>query len=246
MATDVIPQRTSFNADRRFFSTMALIVLLSTFLGFAPSYYLRGLVPAPHPYEALRPYVFFHGFLFSSWVILFLVQTLLVGAGRTDIHRRLGLVGMWLVAAMIPTALVVSVLGVGRPLTAAPGISPLSWMAVSFLDIPVFGGLIITALVKRRDSATHKRLMLVAMIDMMRPSLGRLLPLLGAPGPTPLLLPLLLLLPLPIFDLRTRGKIHPATLWGSLPVAAVAVLTLAIWTTPPWLAFASWLSRPFL
>jgi len=74
--SDVIPQRSSFSADRRFFSTMALIVLLSTFLGFAPSYYLRGLVPAPHPFEVLRPYVFFHGFLFSSWVILFLVQTL--------------------------------------------------------------------------------------------------------------------------------------------------------------------------
>jgi len=140
----------------------------------------------------------------------------------------------------------VSVLGVGRPLTAAPGISPLSWMAISFLDVPVFGGLIITALVKRRDSAAHKRLMLLAMIDMMRPSLGRLLPMLSAPGPTPLLLPLLLLLPLPIFDLRTRGKIHPATLWGSLLILGVTVLTLAIWMTPPWLAFASWVSRPFL
>jgi len=244
--SDVIPQRSSFSADRRFFSTMALIVLLSTFLGFAPSYYLRGLVPAPHPFEVLRPYVFFHGFLFSSWVILFLVQTLLVSRGRTDLHRRLGLVGAWLVSAMIPMALVVSVLGVGRPLTAAPGISPLSWMAISFLDVPVFGGLIITALVKRRDSAAHKRLMLLAMIDMMRPSLGRLLPMLSAPGPTPLLLPLLLLLPLPIFDLRTRGKIHPATLWGSLLILGVTVLTLAIWMTPPWLAFASWVSRPFL
>ena len=88
--------------------------------------------------------------------------------------------------------------------------------------------------------------MLLAMIDMMRPSLGRLLPMLSAPGPTPLLLPLLLLLPLPIFDLRTRGKIHPATLWGSLLILGVTVLTLAIWMTPPWLAFASWVSRPFL
>src|ERR1700722_18144343 len=114
MTTNVIPQRVPLSAERRFFATMALIVLLTTFLGFAPSYYLRGLVPAPHPYEVLRPYVFFHGFLFSSWVVLFLVQTLLVSAGRTDIHRRLGLIGAWLVAAMIPTALVVAVLGVGR------------------------------------------------------------------------------------------------------------------------------------
>ena len=58
MATNVIPQRPSLSAERRFFATMALIVLLTTFIGFAPSYYLRGLVPAPHPYEVLRPYVF--------------------------------------------------------------------------------------------------------------------------------------------------------------------------------------------
>jgi hypothetical protein len=32
---------------------------------------------------------------------------------------------------------------------------------------------------------THKRLMLLAMVDMIRPSLGRLLPMLGAPGPVP-------------------------------------------------------------
>ena len=118
-------------------------------------------------------------------MILFLVQTLLVSAGRTDIHRRLGLIGAWLVAAMIPTALVVAVLGVGRPLTAAPGVSPLSWLAVPLLEVPVFSTLIITALFKRRDSATHKRLMLLAMMDLLRPSLGRLLPLLGAGGHCP-------------------------------------------------------------
>ena len=55
-----------------------------------------------------------------------------------------------------------------------------------------------------------------------------------------------MLLPLPIFDLRARGKIHKATLWGSLLIVADVVLTLAVWMTPPWLAFANWISRPFL
>jgi hypothetical protein len=246
MATRAASRRAGLNAERRFFSGMALAILLATFLGFAPSYYLRGLVPAPHPFEPLRPYVFLHGLLFSLWVILFFAQTALVAGGRTDLHRRLGLTGMWLIVPMIPLALMVSLYGVGRPLTAAPGVSPLSWLAISFLDIPVFIGLIIAALARRRDPATHKRLMLIAMIDMMRPSLGRLLPMLGAPGPTPLLLPLLFLLPLPIFDLRTRGRVHPATIWGSLLVAGVTLLTLAVWFTPPWLAFARWISGPFV
>jgi hypothetical protein len=225
---------------------MAMFVLLTTFAGFAPSYYLRGLVPAPHPYEPLRPYVFLHGLIFSAWVILFAVQTSLISSGRTAIHRRLGIAGISLVAAMIPMALMVAILGVGRPLTAAPGINPLSWLAVPLLDIPVFAGLIIGALIKRRTPATHKRLMLIAMVDMVRPSLGRLLPLAHAPGPVPLLAPLLLLIPLVVFDLRTRGKVHPATLVGSLLVAGVTILTLASWQTSVWMAFARAVSAPFL
>jgi hypothetical protein len=244
MATRAGQKQAAVTAERRFFTGMALVVLLCTFLGFAPTYYLRFALTPPHPVEPLVPYVFLHGLLFSAWVLLFMVQTSLVAAGRIDLHRRLGIAGMWLIAAMIPMALVVSLGGVNRPLTAPPGLSPLSWLAISLLDIPLFGGLIVTALIKRRVPATHKRLMLIAMIDMVRPSLGRLLPMLGVPGPLPLLLPLLLLLPLVAWDIKSRGRVHSATLWGSLLVAGLTILTLAIWSTTPWLAFAAWVTAP--
>jgi hypothetical protein len=244
MATRAASRKAALTAERRFFAGMALVVLLSTFLGFAPTYYLRFALRPAHPIEPLVPYVFIHGLLYSAWVLLFVAQTALVAAGRIDLHRRLGLTGVWLIAVMIPVGLMVALGGVNRPLTAPPGLSPLSWLAISLLDLPVFGGLIITALVKRRVPATHKRLMLIAMVDMMRPSLGRLLPMLGAPGPVPLLVPLLFLLPLILWDWRSRGRVHPATMWGSLLVAGVTLLTLAIWTTPAWLAFAGWITAP--
>jgi hypothetical protein len=244
MATRAVSRQAALTAERRFFTGMALVVLLSTFLGFAPTYYLRFAMTPPHPVEPLVPYVFVHGLLYSAWVLLFVAQTGLVAAGRTDLHRRLGIAGIWLIAIMIPVGLMVALGGVARPLTAAPGISPLSWLAIPLLDLPVFSGLIVTALIKRRVPATHKRLMLIAMIDMIRPSLGRLLPMLGAPGPVPLLAPLLFLLPLIVWDWRMRGRVHPATLWGSLLVAGVTILTLAIWMTPAWLAFAGWITAP--
>ena len=229
-------------SDRAFFTAMAVLVLLSTFLGFAPSFYLRFAMAPPHPLEPLTPLVFAHGLIFSLWILLFGVQTALVGTGNIALHRRLGLVGVLLVAIMIPLAIIVAIGGIHRPLTAAPGVSPLSWAALSLLDAPVFGGLIISALSQRRRPQVHKRLMLCAMVDMMRPSLGRFLPMLGLPGPVALIGPLLFLLPLIGWDLLTRGKVQPATIVGSVAVAAVTIATVLVWSTPPWLTFARMLS----
>jgi len=42
---------------------------------------------------ALSPFLYFHGMLFTSGVVLFVTQTALVAARRTDMHRRLGVIG---------------------------------------------------------------------------------------------------------------------------------------------------------
>ena len=229
-------------AERRFFTGMALIVLFSTLIGFAPSFYLRGILPAANPMAPLTPVVGLHGAVFSTWVLLFATQAGLVSAGRVDLHRRLGVVGMGLIAIMIPLGLYVGLAGVGRPLTAAPGVDPLSWAALPLISTPVYGGLIVAALLNRRTPQTHKRLMLVAMVDMMQPSLGRAVPWLGVPGSLAMMTPLLFLCPLIIWDIRTRGKLHPATLWGSLIVAIAMIGTPIVWATPWWMGFVRWAS----
>ena len=75
--------------DRRFFTGMAIASLLTAFVGFAPTYYLRGLSDAP----PLPTLVHVHGLLSTAWLLLFLTQASLVAAHRTDIHRRLGVAG---------------------------------------------------------------------------------------------------------------------------------------------------------
>jgi hypothetical protein len=227
--------------DRRFFFGMALLVLGSTFVGFAPSYYLRFAISAPHPYEPLTPLVHLHGFVFTAWVLLFATQTGLVMAKRTALHRRLGQAAVVLVAIMLPLAVLVGIGGISRPLTAPDGLSPLSWAAISLLDVPLFGSLIVLGLLKRRDAAAHKRLMLLPMVDMLRPSLGRAIAMLGAPAPVVLTVPLVFLLPLVIYDLRTRRSLHPATLWGSLAIVVVTIGTPIVWSTQSWMDFAAML-----
>ena len=82
--------------DRRFFSGMALAMLVTVVVGFAPSYVLKAYFDAP----ALSPLVHLHGALFTTWMVLFLVQALLVAAQRTPLHRRLGVLGGVLLTAM--------------------------------------------------------------------------------------------------------------------------------------------------
>lgn len=78
--------------DHFFFSGMALLMLVTVFVGFAPSYYLAGLLRAPLP----SPIIHVHGALFSCWILLLVTQTSLVSAGRVDVHRRLGIAGFML------------------------------------------------------------------------------------------------------------------------------------------------------
>ena len=65
---------------------MALLILASVFVGFARTYYLAGVFGAPLPNKLIHV----HGAVFSLWIVLLIVQTSLVTAGRVDLHRRLG------------------------------------------------------------------------------------------------------------------------------------------------------------
>src|SRR4051794_26228309 len=91
------------SAERKFYSRMALALVAIVFLGFAPSFYLRDVVPAyPRPNPSLTPFVMLHGSLFTLWMLVLIAQTQLVAAGRRDMHMKLGVLGMLLAVAILP------------------------------------------------------------------------------------------------------------------------------------------------
>ena len=243
MATLAERPRPRPNAERRFYLGMGLMILLIMFAGFAPSFYLRGMVPPYRPYLPMSATVLLHGLLFTAWLALFVTQASLVSARRPDIHRKLGIVAFILLPAMVFVGFLAAVGGVARH-SGPPDLSPLSWLAVPLLDIPVFAGLIGAALYKRRDPQTHKRLMLCALISMTPPGTGRL------PGLEEVLTfpgvviggQVLLLAALAIWDLRSRGRLHRVTIVASLVIVGSWIFRLAIWQTEGWLAFAGWIS----
>lgn len=241
MAT-LAPRRPAAPADRWFFTSTALLMLALVFIGFAPSYYLSGVVAPPPGLKPATTLVHVHALLFSAWMLLFVLQTQLVAWRRTDLHRALGTIGFVMLPAMIAIATVSALHGVHRA-SGPPMIPPLTFLAVPLLDIPVFALLIGGALANRRTPQTHKRLMFIAMIGMMSPAIGRM------PLPPPFVgpvaifvLPDLFLFALVLFDLMTMGRVHRATVWGGLLLVGSQVLRVLIWETEAWLAFARWAS----
>jgi len=241
--------------DRRFFTGLAVAVALSVFAGFAPTYYLKGLYGT----RALSPFLHFHGMLFTSWILFFVTQTTLVAAKRTDLHRRLGIVGALLAVAMLVVGTAVAVAAAKRPQVRElePGgrglfTAPLEELATPLGLLAIFAVLVAVGFYYRRNRDSHKRLMMLATIVTAGAALDRLL------FPTGVLafsgLPLntltsmgltaVFLLACFLYDLRTRGHVHPAFLWGGISVLAWTYATRElIASTATWLSFAGWLTR---
>ncbi len=223
--------------ERRFYLGMAALVLALVVFGFGPSYYYAPITGG-RPNFQFTPLVHLHGLVFSFWVLLFMAQVGLVSARRLALHRRMGVVGLAFALALIAIGTLTALQGIARA-SGPPGIPPLSWLAVPLLSVPAFGGLILAALHFRSDPQTHKRLMVVAMLVMLAAATGRW-PF--APPLVGMLAPLALTPLLGWWDVKSRGRLHPATIWGTIVLAASLITPLLIWDSAAWLTFARWAS----
>jgi hypothetical protein len=86
------------------------------------------------PLSALR---IVHGTLFTSWIVLYNVQVLLIASDRVRTHRALGVAGAVMAMAMVPLGIVMAITAV-REGHAPPGIPPLSFLAIPLFDMVVF------------------------------------------------------------------------------------------------------------
>jgi hypothetical protein len=230
------------SAERKFYSRMALLLMAIVFLGFAPSFYLRGVVPSyPRPNPSLPLSVLLHGGLFTLWMLVFIAQTQLVAAGRRDVHMKLGVVGMLLALAIVPMMYLITVWQVERA-NQPPFTDPLTWTIIPLAVILPYAWMIWTGWSRRREAQWHKRAMLsAAILVMMGPAIGRL-PI--AP-PTllgfsvVLLLGMALFVPLILWDRRSLGRVHPATWLGiAMGAGSVFVPLLVFWSGADWAAVA--------
>jgi hypothetical protein len=240
MATGVIPQN-SRRFEHLFFSGMAVVILVSVFVGFAPTYYLAGLFKAPLP----NLLVHIHGAVFSSWIILLITQTSLVATGRVDVHRRLGLLGFCLACLVVILGALVATENLVRHYHRTPddgGVAGRAFYAVALADILMFATLVYLAFRNRFNPAAHKRLILIATFAILDAAFDRwpisapwwdvrFTPLFGC-------YPLLLLMM--VYDKWSTGKVQRVTLWASGFLVAVQTGRHFIGRTAIWQSFATW------
>src|SRR6204780_3545408 len=225
--------------DNLFFSGMAVVILASVFVGFARSYYLAGVFKAPLPNLLVHT----HGAVFSCWVLLLIVQTSLVAAGRVDLHRRLGLLGFGLACLVVILGVLVATDSQVRHF--APGEAGMKLRA--FFTVPLstmvaFSTLIYFAFRNRFHPAAHKRLILIATIAILDAAFERW-PIHAAwwgERTAALFCTIPFLLVIMAYDYWSIGKVHRTTIWASAFVVVLQQVRDPIGHSAPWQTFAAW------
>jgi hypothetical protein len=209
--------------DHGFFSAMAILLACAIIAGFSRSYYLRTLTGAP----PLPFFVHVHAAVFTSWLVLFVIQTALVRHGRVDLHQRLGVAGAALAATMVFVGIVTAILAArsgynGGPVQFLP--DPASFLLVPFRDISIFAILVAVALRNRHRPEIHKRSMLMAVIGgLLPPGAARLGLTVGLPQIIVALIACFVLSG-PVYDWIRHRRVYAVYVWGGL---------LTLLTLPP-------------
>jgi hypothetical protein len=225
--------------ERRLYIWFAVFMPIIVLAGFARTYYLKGFFGNP-PLPGLL--VHLHGLVMTSWVVLFIAQVSLVATGRTRTHQRLGVLGAILAVLIVIVGMLTGIAGAARG--ASPGPPALQFLVIPLGDMLVFAILIGTALYFRRSRLdVHKRLMLLAAVNLLAPAIARIpLNFIATGGALAFFgLTDLCLLVCVGFDTIRNRRLHPAFLWGTLFIIAFQPLRLILAGTDVWLRFATML-----
>ena len=197
----------------------------SPLAGFAPTYWLQ----LPPGTFVGSPLLHLHGWLFTAWPLFLLLQTTLAARGLAGRHRAWGLLGVSLATAMVFVGFAVANRGPGGAAGGGFGDRARAFHIASMSMIALFGVFVFAAIAYVARPEIHKRLMLLATASMIPPAIARLFfavnvgigpwspsgsraaPYRWSPCSLPALIADALILAGMLYDVRTRGRPHPAT-----------------------------------
>lgn len=221
----------------QFYVWMATALVLVAFGGFSVTYF----VPmAAGTVRELTPVVHIHGVLFFSWTLFLLLQTWLVAEGRTPRHRAVGMVGISLATAMVIFGFIVSLYASARRFNAGDMSNVYYGLLLGWSSMVIFAALVGSAIASIRNSDVHKRLMLLATIGIVGAAVARMyVPFFGGSGlDVPHWLTNgtvdVLIVALLVYDWRTLGKPHNATLAGAALLVGAQILRGPVSETELW------------
>jgi len=211
-----------YSASQPFFVKLAWALSAIIVFGFAQNAAL-GRVNFP----AVPIWVHFHGLAMLAWLALFVTQNRLAASGNLALHRRLGWAGAFLVCVIVGLACFAGVMSLALhrypPFFTAP-----FFLALTMTDTMAFGGLVLAGITNRRDTETHRRLIMGGTIVILEPAFGRLLPapLIGGEMTEWIVMAIQLGVVALIarHDRKTLGRVHAATFSVGVVIALSHVL----------------------
>ena len=234
--------------DHRFYFFGAAAAFTVVFAGFARSYFLKTLFGTP----ALPWLLHLHGALMTSWFLLFFVQAQLISKHHVVWHRRLGVFGAVLAGLITIVGATVAIRAAARDIHVpnVDGPPPLMVLGFVLFVLLVFAILVGAALLLRRRTEWHKRLMLLSCLTLVGPALSRIpfqristLAFLRTGGPGGLFgLDLLLVYACIAWDTWRCRRLHPALVCGALLITLEDLPLIWLFlSSPMWMHCARWL-----
>jgi uncharacterized membrane protein YozB (DUF420 family) len=233
-----LPGKAGSRGDRFFYGGMTFFIAALVFAGFSPSFFLRPMFERP----PLIPLAIVHGIVMSTWLLIFITQTSLISANNARLHRKLGVVAFVMIPLMLGLAWAMTIVNTNA---MQGNFNPLPFMVIPMGDIGLFAILAGAAMYYRRDPEAHKRLMILANINIVAPAVFRLgmpqIPVFGFYSFWAVVD--LLVLAGPIYDLLRGRKLHKAYLYGGLLIIAAQPFRLWFMNTGVWDSIARMLTN---
>lgn len=223
-----------------FYLGFALIGLLVVALGFGVTYGLpmaRGAFSAPW-------FVHLHGASALGWILLLIAQAGLVRRNRTLLHRRLGQLALPHASLVWASGIATAVWAAQRDLPEQ-GTAATSSLAGTASGLTLYLLLAVASFATRRKPDWHKRLVMLATIQVLWPAFFRLRHLLPAvPHPDISFALVMAYAPIPFAALRDRwryGSIHPVWLFLGPALIIEQSLEFAFFDQGPQRSLGQWL-----
>lgn len=224
-----------------YFLVFSLIGLFAAFAGFAKTFFLpmaAGSFTAPVS-------IHIHGAFAFAWIILFVIQTSLIHAGKYNLHALLGITGVLIAIgvtlSLIPTGFFI----VERALAKGEGQSAYSGMVGVITSGLLFLALVIAGLVNRKRSDYHKRYMLLATIVVLWPAWFRFRHFFPAvPRPDiwfALVLADSLILVAWVWEKIKYGRIHPVLKYAGIFIILEQTFEILAYDSANWRIVGKWI-----
>lgn len=210
--------------DARFFRLFSWVILAFVIIAFGGKavFDTKDLPPITLMHH-------FHAVSILGWFVLFALQATLIDRGNIRVHRTLGRLSPLLVITFVIFAGIISRLNWGR--VGDPLI-----VTANMINTLLFMGFYTTAILKHRDTDTHRRFMVFATLSIIGPAAGRMPEIFDGNVFFAVPISLAFIFTPLVYDHLFKNKIHRATIIGTALLILTIPVLLVLSGSAEWIA----------